>query len=52
MILGEFARHEKEGGCVRRVVPCAACGEYCFADELVGHKVRCAIGVSGGVREA
>eukprot|EP00903_Cladosiphon_okamuranus_P014972 g13857.t1 len=39
IILSEFARHEKEGGCPCRVVPCAACGAFCYADELTGHEV-------------
>ncbi|CAM9304151.1 unnamed protein product, partial [Hapterophycus canaliculatus] len=38
VILSEFARHEKEGGCVHRAVNCAACGEYCCADDLRGHQ--------------
>ncbi|CAM9611224.1 unnamed protein product [Scytosiphon promiscuus] len=40
VILSEFARHEKEGGCARRTVPCAACGEYCSADDLREHQER------------
>ena len=38
-MMSNFANHEKDGGCARRVVPCEACGDYCFADELRRHEV-------------
>ena len=38
-MLSKFANHEKEGGCARRVVPCKACRDFCFADELKRHEV-------------
>lgn len=37
--VSSFTKHEKEGGCIRRAVPCVACGEFCFADELKEHEV-------------
>ncbi|CAM9215021.1 unnamed protein product [Ectocarpus sp. 4 AP-2014] len=40
VVVSEFARHEAEGGCARRVVPCAACGDFCPADELREHGAR------------
>lgn len=41
VILSQFASHDKDGGCARRVVPCTACGTLCVADELKEHEVRC-----------
>ncbi|CAM9710852.1 unnamed protein product [Ectocarpus fasciculatus] len=40
VVFSEFTRHEAEGGCARRVVPCAACGDFCPADELREHGAR------------
>ncbi|CAN0119299.1 unnamed protein product [Ectocarpus sp. 12 AP-2014] len=40
VVVSEFARHEAEGGCARRVAPCAACGNFCPADELREHGAR------------
>ncbi|CAN0248639.1 unnamed protein product [Ectocarpus sp. 12 AP-2014] len=40
IVVSEFARHEAEGGCACRVVPCAACGDFCPADELREHGAR------------
>lgn len=48
VILSEFARHEKQGGCERRTVRCVACGEYCCADDLRGHQVCACVGYRDG----
>ncbi|CAM9861294.1 unnamed protein product [Ascophyllum nodosum] len=38
VIASKYARHGLRGGCVSKAVPCSACEEICFADELQEHK--------------
>ena len=41
VIASKYARHGLRGGCVSKAVPCSACEESCFADELQEHKASC-----------